>query len=143
METSVTDAAASERSKALLRRFFDEVVNRGNADVIGELFAPQFVDGARRVSVMWREAFPDLVLAVDDIVAEGDRVTATVTIVGTHTGTLRLAGFPDVPPTGVRATWTGMDYVRIADGKIVERRSPRDLLQMLQQLGAVPRREGQ
>lgn len=129
-----------DENKAVLRRFFDEVVNRGKVDVAEELLAPEFVPGAKQVALMWREAFPDLVLTVDDMVAEGDRVAATVTITGTHKGTLRMASFPDLPPTGKRATWTGMDHVRIRDGKIVERQSPRDLLRMLRQLGAVPTR---
>jgi predicted ester cyclase len=126
-----------EQNKAVLRRFFDEVVNRGELDAVDELIAPEMAAEHRRVASMWREAFPDLVLVVDDMLAEGDRVAATVTITGTHDGTLRLSSFREVAPTGRRATWTGMDYVRVVDGRIVERRSPRDLLRMLHQLGAV------
>lgn len=127
----------ADRNKAILRRFFDEVVNRGRLEVIDEVMAPSLVEGAKRTAAMWREAFPDLVLTVDDILADGDRVAATVTITGTHTGVLRLASRPELTPTGKSATWTGMDWVRIVDGKIVERRSPRDLLAMLRQLGAL------
>ena len=125
-------------AEAVLRRFFDEVVNGGRHEVADEIFAPELAGGAKRVAAMWREAFPDIVVTMEDVVSEGDRVAATVMITGTHTGTLRMTSFPDVPPTGKRATWTGMDHVRVVDGRIVERRSPRDLLRMLQQLGAVP-----
>lgn len=138
--SSIAGVSEQEANKAVLRRFFDEIVNRGSVEIADELFAPEFVAGAKQVALMWREAFPDLVLTVDDMIAEGDRVAATVTITGTHKGVLRMGSFPDLPPTGRRATWTGMDLVRIRDGKIVERRSPRDLLRMLQQLGAAPSR---
>ncbi len=69
------------------------------------------------------------------MIAEGDKVAATVTLCGTHTDVLHLSLFDEIPPTGRHAMWTGRDFVRIVDGKIMERLSLRDLLRVLQQLG--------
>jgi predicted ester cyclase len=44
---------------------------------------------------MWREAFPDLRVQLEDAVAEGDKVVARFTTTGTHRG-----AFMGLPPTG-------------------------------------------
>jgi predicted ester cyclase len=62
-----------------------------------------------------REAFPDLHVTVEDLVAEGDRLTARVTMRGTHQG-----AFQGLTPTGKRVEGCAIDMFRISDGKIVE-----------------------
>ena len=72
-----------EANKALVRRFFDEVMNEGRLDVVEEIFAPEYVnrhahpgqtpgpEGVRQLVTNVRRAFPDLEETVDDLVAEG------------------------------------------------------------------------
>ncbi len=60
-------------------------------------------------------AFPDLSITVEDMIAEGDRVAARVTMRGTH-----LGEFMGVAPTGKPVEVRAIDMFRIANGKIVE-----------------------
>jgi predicted ester cyclase len=70
-------------------------------------------------------------IAIEDVIAEGEKVVLRVTIRGTHTGT-----FLGVAPTGKQVTFTNIFIRRIVDGKIVEEWQSPDLLSLLQQLGA-------
>ena len=78
-------------------------------------------------------AFPDLHYAVEDLVAEGDKVVIRYTFRGTHQG-----AFMGVPATGKVVTFTGIYISRIAGGKFVEDWESFDSLGLLQQLGAIP-----
>jgi len=62
-----------------------------------------------------REAFPDLSVSVEDVMSEGDRVAARVTMRGTHRGE-----FQGIAPTGKRVEIKAIDMFRISGGKIVE-----------------------
>jgi steroid delta-isomerase-like uncharacterized protein len=131
-------------NKATARRWYEEVFNAGNLDLIHELFAPNFVDhdpvnplpgleGVRQVVGMYRGAFPDLHITVEDWVAEGDKVVTRFRAQGTHKGPLM-----GIPPTEKQVTVTGIDMLGFEHGKISEHWGNRDDLGMLQQLGAVP-----
>jgi steroid delta-isomerase-like uncharacterized protein len=109
-----------------------------------ELFAADFVDhnpavlshdleGTKQLFSMYLDAFPDVQITVDDLIAEGDRVAARFTGQGTHKGP-----FMGLPPTGKPFTLTAIDILRIVDGKIVEHWGEADTLGLLQQLGAIP-----
>jgi steroid delta-isomerase-like uncharacterized protein len=91
---------------------------------------PDGVEGVKRFFAMFRGAFPDLEVAIDEIVSEGDRVAVATTMRGTHRG--ELLG---LAPTGRRVAVTGVDIVRLEDGKIVEHRGLTDTVGLLQQLG--------
>jgi steroid delta-isomerase-like uncharacterized protein len=136
----------SEQNKALTRRAVEEVWNRGNYAVVDELVAGDFVvhattlteeirgpEGVRRYFGALRAGFPDLHVAIEDQIAEGDRVVTRWTARGTHTG-----AFQGISPTGARVRVTGIDIDRIADGKFVECWTSLDELGLLQQLGVVP-----
>jgi steroid delta-isomerase-like uncharacterized protein len=134
----------SEENKLVTRRHIEEVLSQGNLDLIDELFASDFVGHApseekhgpeamKKFVSGLRRAFPDLRVAVEDQIAEGDKVTIRWTALGTHKGE-----FQGMPPTGKQMTMTAMTLARIANGKIVEAWTERDTLGMLQQLGAVP-----
>ena len=135
----------SEENKALVRRFYEEVMNRGNMAVVDELSAPNIVDhnpmpgqaagpeGFKQFVGMFRSAFPDLNVTADDVIAEGDKVVARTTMRGTHRGE-----FMGIAPTNKQVTVSGMDMVRIANGKAVEVWHIDDALGMMQQLGAIP-----
>jgi len=79
-------------------------------------------------------AMPDWHVSKDYIVAQGDRVASRGTISGTH-----LGPFMGVPPTGKKASWTGIIIYRLDEnGMIMERWQDFDALSMLQQLGVIP-----
>jgi len=138
-----------EENKALISRLYDEVFVKWKLGVVDELVGPEFV-GHEMVAVRpetprgpigfkqfygWlRSAFPDLRYAVDDVIAEGDRVVVRWTWKCTHKG-----DFMSIAPTGKQATVTGMAIYRVAGGKCVERWVELNLLGLLQQLGAGPR----
>jgi steroid delta-isomerase-like uncharacterized protein len=133
-----------DRSKALLRRFYDDLWSKGKLEAIPELVAEDFVDhhplpgsppgreGLAALVVTWRTAFPDMRETCEDLISEGDKVVGRFTMRGTHTGE-----FMGVPPTGRRVTMSGIDIVRVA-GKISEFWYGEHLLELMQQLGAVP-----
>jgi len=133
----------SIENKTLVQRWFSEVWNEGRADAIDEMLADDAVIrglGAnlqgpaefKRFHSAYRNAYPDVTIDVDDLVAEGDMVAVRWSAIGTHRGD--GLGFP---ATGRRAQFTGMVFVRIKDGRLVEGWTNFDQLGMLQQLGIV------
>jgi len=134
---------STEQNKATLRRHYNEVMGQGKLDVVDQIVAPSFVDhdrdnpthdlaGAKQFFAMARSAFPDNSTTVEDMIAEGDRVVARITVTGTHRGE-----FMGTPPTGKYVTFPCIDIVRCADGRIVEHWSLLDNLGLLQQLGVL------
>ena len=79
----------------------------------------------------FRAAFPDVRLEIEALVAEDDVVVARWTMSGTHTGV-----WGDVAATGRKVRFTGVNFFRIADGKIAEMWNVRDDLGLREQLGA-------
>ena len=82
---------------------------------------------------MYRAAFPDLQLSVDDLFAEGDRVVARWTSRGTHQGEMM-----GISPSGKHVQISEIDIFRVSAGKLAEHWGVFDQLGMLQQIGAVP-----
>ncbi len=134
-----------EKSKALNRRYVEEVINQGNLDAIDELCDPGVVDyaaprgfsagreGAKQFPTMTRSAFPDLRFTIEDMIAGGDKVVVRGVWSGTHEG-----AFMGIPATGRRVTVTQIDITRVADGRMVEHWGQFDALGLMQQLGVVP-----
>ena len=87
------------------------------------------LEGFKQVNTMLRAAFPDLRLPVEEMVAEGDRVSVRFTARGTHQGE-----FWGAPPTGSRVAWEVISIVRVAGGKIAECWSQSDVAGLRQQL---------
>jgi hypothetical protein len=81
----------------------------------------------------FRTGFPDLVMSVDMVIAEGDYVGEVLTLRGTHTGT-----FAGIPPTGKPIEIRSVNICRIEDGLVRERWGASDDLGLLQQLGVLP-----
>jgi steroid delta-isomerase-like uncharacterized protein len=134
----------SEQHKALVRRIFEDIENRGNVTAADQIFASDFVnhlpfgdmhgiEAAKQFGTMLRTAFPDLHTTVEDQIAEGDRVATRWNTRGTHRGE-----FQGVPASGRQMMITGMTISRIAHGKIIEQWGNPDLLTLMQQLGVVP-----
>ena len=117
-----------EQNKALVRRVFEEVIPTGDAATMRELMTPDFLDhdplpgqppgadGGEYVVSTMHTAHPDLRFTIDDLVAEGDRVTIRRTLHGTNTGSLLGR-----PPTRRAVTFAAIIIFRIADGRIAER----------------------
>jgi predicted ester cyclase len=82
---------------------------------------------------MYRTAFPNIHVTIEDQIAEGDKVVTRWTGHGTHQGELM-----GIPPTNKAVTVTGIAIDRIVAGKIVEHWENFDQLGMLVQLGVVP-----
>jgi steroid delta-isomerase-like uncharacterized protein len=140
------ESMSAEQNKAICRRADEELFNRGNLDVADELFAVDYVyhdptggedwrgpEGVKRYVSMFRTAFPDLHLTIEDQIAEGDKVAYRWTARGTHQGELM-----GIAPTGNRVTVTGIAIARLADGKIEEMWESSDALGLMRQLGVVP-----
>jgi predicted ester cyclase len=86
-----------EENKAIVRRYFEEALNRQNLAIINELLAADFINHSPRIATVGREetaqdlarfftAFPDWQTILEDIIAEGDRVVVRRTVHGTHRG---------------------------------------------------------
>ena len=137
---------SAEKNKDLVRHSVDEVQSGGDIDAIVELCSPEVVnhsaspgvpsncEGVKHLTAMFRQAFPDSYLTVEDMIAEGDKVATRMTFHGSHQGT-----FKDVPPTGQRVSirLRLIGIVRVADGKVVEYWSMGDNLGLMQQLGVI------
>ncbi|HII81470.1 MAG TPA: ester cyclase [Methanosarcina sp.] len=87
----------------------------------------------KEVITSCRAAFEHLNVTIEDMVAEGDRVTARFTAHGIHKG-----DFMGLPATGKQITMTGIEIFRIKEGKIVELWGEANLLGLMQQLGIFP-----
>ena len=132
---------STEDNKAIVRRFFEEVWNQKNENVIDEVFASTVLfngqsitrDAVKQALAGRRTSFPDISVTVDDQVAEGDKVSTRRTWRATHRGPYR-----GIAPTGKLVTWTQISVVRLSRGRIVEDWAVADELSILQQLGALP-----
>jgi steroid delta-isomerase-like uncharacterized protein len=136
---------STEENKALVRRYIQEFVDRGNLDLSEELFAPDFVrfgagphqesgvEELKQFFVMLHSGFPDFQSTVEELFSEGDKIVLRFRFRGTHQGE-----FMGIAPTGKQVTMAGIDIFRIADGKITELWNQEDVLGMMQQLGAIP-----
>ncbi len=132
---------------ALIRRWFEEVWNKGREEAVDEMFADDGVanglvddagqplrgpEGFKPFFRRFREAFPEIDVTVEDTVSEGDKVAARCTVRGSHRGdSLGLAA------TNKPVEFTGICIVRVRDGKIAEAWNSFDFMSMFQQLGAL------
>ena len=117
----------TEQNKAIARRVY-EIISTGNFARAEEIVDPEapdnellpgdppakLIDTFKETFSEAREGFPDLTVSVEDVMAEGDRVTARVTMRGTHQGE-----FQGIAPTGKRVEVKAIDMFHIKDGKIV------------------------
>jgi steroid delta-isomerase-like uncharacterized protein len=139
----VTVAWASslqEQNKALAKRAFEELLSKGKFELAEQLYAKDFVNHGMHRNISfdedqaalkgWHEAFPDLVIVPEKLIAEGDLVTIYWIARGTNTGTGN-----GLPATGKKAEQAGITIWRIVNGKIKEEWSAFDQLSLMQQLG--------
>ncbi|MDN3293216.1 ester cyclase [Streptomyces ficellus] len=133
-----------ETNKAVVRRFYEEVLNGRRMEAVDELAAMDYQEhdplpGQRegreglkdRVTMLVEGLAPTF--SMDDIIAEGDRVVVRWTNSATHSGT-----FLGIPPTGRSCRFAGVDIFRLDGGRLVEHWHVVDQLSMLQQLELLP-----
>ena len=128
-------------NKNLIRTFVEEVINQGRLERADDLVAVDFLEldplpgqrqgreGLKQVIAAMRAAFPDIHWAVDEMVAEGDKVFSRFTWSGTHRGE-----FLGISPTGKQIKVAGMVLDRVGAGKMTESRILMDGLSMMRQL---------
>ena len=134
-----------EENKAIVRRY-QEIYNSNQLNALIEvvsedLLTPKIMpglgdglEGGKKVHKTTLIGMPDWQTAIVDMIGEGDKVVARITMTGTHTG-----DFYGIPATGKRVEFTGIYVVRIANGKIVEHWGEEDAVSLLTQLGVMPK----
>jgi steroid delta-isomerase-like uncharacterized protein len=136
----------SELNKNVVRRLFEEVWNKGNLPLADQLFAPNYAhhdsstpdvgrgpESEKKRATLYRTAFPDMRLTIEDIIAEGEIVMARWSCRGTHRGDLS-----GIAATGKQFNISGVSIARFAGGKMAEGWVNWDALGLMQQLGVVP-----
>jgi predicted ester cyclase len=133
-------------NKDLVRRFYEEI-DKGNLAAMDELVDENYIDhspppfpgiapgreGLKQSFKLFLEATPGY-HKIQDQIAEGDKVVTRLVAYGTHERDL-----PGIPRTGNKMEMTATVIHRIANGKLVEKWSDKDVLGMLQQLEVIPR----
>lgn len=134
-----------EENKQIVRRY-QEIYNSNNLDALTEVVSeelltpkimpgiPSGIEGAKMAHRIMLTGFPDYQTTIDDLIAEGDKVAARITMTGRHTGS-----FMSIPATGKCVSFTGIYIARIANGKIVEHWGEEDSVSLLSQLGVMPK----
>lgn len=132
----------AEENKELVKRFAKAWEN-GDLDKMDDILAEDFVfrtapPGVRPDREGYKEfvgkhlsAFPDFSVALEDVLAEGDRVAHRVTWTGTHKGE-----YMGSAPTGKPVAMTVISIVRIEDGRIAEQWAEADVLAVMRGAGA-------
>jgi steroid delta-isomerase-like uncharacterized protein len=139
----VVASSLQEQNKAVARRAFEEILSGGRFELAAQLYAKDFVNhGIHRNASLeedqaalkgWHQAFSDITIVPEKLIAEDDLVTIYWIARGTNTGTGN-----GLPATGKKAELAGITIWRIVDGKIKEEWSAFDQLSMMQQLGLLP-----
>ncbi len=133
---------STDANKAVSRRFWEEVFDAGDLSVLDDILAPGHLnsgpgappglpagpEGSRQIVSIYRGAFPDLRITVEEQLAEGDRVFTRWSARGTHTGALM-----GIPASGQSVTVTGCVVDRIAETWGIF-----DQFGMMQQIGVIP-----
>jgi predicted ester cyclase/quinol monooxygenase YgiN len=133
-----------EKNKQVIREFTRIFKNQHNVDGVAHLFDPHFThhfrmpvpsgfEGLRQVGLMMNGAFPDVVVTEEDLIASGDKIVERSSAVATHKGTMMGA-----PPTNKRVRWSETHIYRLLDGRIAEHWAEVSMMELLQQIGALP-----
>lgn len=130
---------------AVVHRWFEEVWNQGHEAAIDELLAVDVIAqgiagpdgqqvrgpaGFKPLFQQYRTAFPDIHIAIEDTLVDGDRIVARCRVTGTHNGPGLMA-----TPRANKVYFIGICFAYIRDGRIAEAWNSFDFLSMSQQLG--------
>jgi steroid delta-isomerase-like uncharacterized protein len=143
----MSEQNTQEANKALMRRWFEEVWNKGRPEAIAEMFAQDGIAHGLSDDIenplrgpagflpfhgQFRSAFPNIEVVVEDQIAEDDLVATRCIVRGKHTGDGLVIAATQAP-----VDFTGMTITRIRDGKIVEAWNNFDFMRMYRQLGTL------
>ena len=139
---------STEKNKAIARRWFTDIITQGQLSVADEIFAashiihdphappagwPNGPEGLKMVASLFGGGFSGWNIALEDQIAEGDKVATRWAASATNTGPVM-----GTPPSGKAVNVTGVNVTRFAEGKIAESWFNFDMLTLLQQIGAIP-----
>src|SRR3712207_1541472 len=97
----------NDDNRRVALRWYDEVLSGHNLDCVDDVLAPDFADlsphvsseggreGMKQLLRQYFATFPDMRVAVEDVIAEGDKLAVRSAMQGTHQG-----AFFGLPPTG-------------------------------------------
>jgi predicted ester cyclase len=133
-----------ERNKQVIREFTRLFKNEHNVDGVAHLFDKNFIhhfraplpagfEGLRQVGIMMNGAFPDVVVTERDLIACGDKVVERSSAVATHKGSMM-----GEKSTNKRVAWSEIHIYRVENGKISEHWAEIAMMELLQQIGALP-----
>jgi steroid delta-isomerase-like uncharacterized protein len=128
-----------KENKAIARRFVEEGLV--HPDMLDEIVADDYLEGEQEQGLetlqehvaAHKAGLPDWRYVVEDMVAEGDKVVVWWRASGTHTGE-----WWGIPPSGKKVAWSGVSWLRIANGKIAEQRLLWDAMGFHEQIGTIP-----
>lgn len=141
----MTQLSSEPENIAVVRKFFEVGPSKGDLAAADAILAPGFslhtplptpgpgIEAMNNVIITCRAAFHDLHVTIDDIIADGDKVTARFTARGMHNGE-----FMGLAPTGKAIAMTGIEIFRVKDGKITELWGEANVMGLMQQLGILP-----
>ena len=133
-----------EENKKIVRRYIEEIINTGNVENIEKYISADYVEihesvkhaigieGAKEHIIGVRTTYPDLMVMVEQQIAEDDQVATCITASGTHMGS-----WLGIKPTGKKVVFTGVNINRIVDGKIVEHGGAANMMGPLLEIGAL------
>ena len=133
-----------ESNRSLVRRYYEEVVNTGNVDLVERFISPEYtevhegkrhtigIEGAKAHILGVRQTYPDLHIEIERQIVEGEWVATCITARGTHEGT-----WLGIKPTGKLLAFTGVNVDRVVDGRIVEHGGAANMLGPLLEVGAI------
>jgi steroid delta-isomerase-like uncharacterized protein len=140
----VTTEASNEATFSRLH----DAINTGDAEAISKVIdevvdpglvfhapVPRDVSGVQALKQVWSvllRAFPDLHVAIEDVIVQGDKVVYRNTVTGTHQGEYR-----GLPATGRPVAYDEIFIVRFAGGRIAEIWGVVDVFAQLKQLGVI------
>lgn len=129
-------------AKAIIRRYFEEVLSKGNLQLIDVLISPQYVshypagyelgggpEDVRQIVTSVRRAFPDVHFTVDDLISEGEKVVCRWTFQG-----VQESDFMGIPASGRKAAVMGIAIYRVVNEQIAEAWFTWDALGLMRQL---------
>lgn len=144
LERFTAQAAVEQQNKEMVQASF-QAWNERRSDYFMETTTPDYAyyspssnptpmsrEDAVGLMQVFHQGFPDVIWQIEDLVAEGDRLTTRFVGQGTHTG-----DFMGIPPTGNTIRVSGIIISRIENGKIVEEWEEMDMMGLMEQLGMV------
>ena len=135
---------SAEKNKEIVRRYYEEVVNTGNIDIIKDFISEEYtevidgkrhsvgIEGAKAHVIGVRQTYPDLHLSIERQIAEDEWVGTCITARGTHMGS-----WLGIKPTGKPVAFTGVNVDRVVGGRIVQHGGAANMLGPLLEIGAV------